>query len=131
MKTVLVVEDDSNIRELLIWRLGQAGYAILEAADGAAGLAAASAGDSRGRAPDLILMDWTMPNMSGIEACEALKVNPATAPIPVIMLTANARESDVLEGFAAGADDYVAKPFNAPELVCRIAAVLARPAVRV
>jgi len=130
MKTVLVVDDDADIRELITWKLGQAGYATLVAADGEEGLAAAAAGDSEGRAPDLILVDWMMPKLSGIEVCRALRDNPATARIPLILLTANAQEADVELGFAAGVDDYIAKPFSPREMLGRIQAVLARSEAR-
>ena len=130
MKTVLVVDDDADIRELITWKLGQAGYATLVAADGEEGLAAATAGDSEGRAPDLILVDWMMPKMSGIEVCRALRDNPATARIPLILLTANAQEADVELGFAVGVDDYIAKPFSPREMLGRIQAVLARSEAR-
>jgi DNA-binding response OmpR family regulator len=130
MKTVLVVDDDADIRELITWKLGQAGYSTLVAADGEEGLAAATAGDSEGRAPDLILVDWMMPKMSGIDVCRALRDNPATARIPLILLTANAQEADVELGFAAGVDDYIAKPFSPREMLGRIQAVLARSEAR-
>ena len=130
MKSVLVVEDDPDIRELITWKLGQAGYSTQVAGDGEAGLAAVSAGDSEGRTPDLILVDWMMPRMSGIDVCRALRQNPTTARIPVILLTANAQEADVERGFAAGADDYIAKPFSPREMLSRIEAVLARSEAR-
>ena len=130
MKSVLVVDDDPDIRELITWKLGQAGYSTLVAANGEEGLAAATAGDSEGRAPDLILVDWMMPKMSGIEVCRALRDNPATARIPLILLTANAQEADVELGFAAGVDDYIAKPFSPREMLGRIQAVLARSEAR-
>ena len=130
MKTVLVVDDDADIRELITWKLGQAGYSTLVAADGEEGLAAATAGDSEGRAPDLILVDWMMPKLSGIEVCRALRDNPATARIPLILLTAHAQEADVELGFAAGVDDYIAKPFSPREMLGRIQAVLARSEAR-
>ena len=130
MKTVLVVDDDPDIRELITWKLGQAGYATLVAADGEAGLAAAATGDPDGNLPDLILVDWMMPKMSGIEVCRALRENPLTARIPVILLTANSQEADVEVGFAAGVDDYIAKPFSPREMLGRIQAVLARSEAR-
>ena len=130
MKSVLVVDDDPDIRELITWKLGQAGYSTMVAGDGEAGLAAVTAGDSEGRAPDLILVDWMMPKMSGIDVCRALRQNPATARIPVILLTANAQEADVELGFAAGVDDYIAKPFSPREMLSRIEAVLARSEAR-
>jgi DNA-binding response OmpR family regulator len=130
MKSVLVVDDDPDIRELITWKLGQAGYSTMVAADGEAGLAAVTAGDSEGRAPDLILVDWMMPKLSGIDVCRALRQNPATARIPVILLTANAQEADVELGFAAGVDDYIAKPFSPREMLSRIEAVLTRSEAR-
>lgn len=130
MKTVLIVDDDTDIRELLAWKLGQAGYATLAASDGEEGLRVAAAGDSEGRLPDLILVDWMMPGMSGLDLCHALRANPVTARIPVILLTANAQEADVERGFAAGVDDYIAKPFSPREMLGRIQAVLTRSEAR-
>jgi DNA-binding response OmpR family regulator len=130
MKTVLVIDDDPDIRELITWKLGQAGYSTLIAADGEAGLALATAGNDEGRAPDLILVDWMMPKMSGIDVCRALRDDPLTARIPLILLTANAQEADVELGFAAGVDDYIAKPFSPREMLGRIQAVLARSEAR-
>lgn len=130
MKSVLVVDDDPDIRELITWKLGQAGYATMVAGDGEAGLAAVAAGDSEGHTPDLILVDWMMPKMSGIDVCRALRQDPATARIPVILLTANAQEADVELGFAAGVDDYIAKPFSPREMLRRIEAVLMRSEAR-
>ncbi len=126
MKTVLVVDDDPDIRELITWKLSQAGYTTLAAADGEAGLNAAIAGDAEGRVPDLILVDWMMPKMTGIEVCRALRNNPVTSRIPIILLTAKAQEAEVERGFAAGVDDYIVKPFSPREMLGRIQAVLAR-----
>lgn len=128
MKTVLVVDDDADIRELLVWKLTQAGYGTMAEADGEAGLAAAC-GESAGAwgvKPDLVLLDWTMPKKSGIDVCRALRDDPATAAIPVILLTAKAQEAEVERGFAAGADDYIVKPFSPREMLRRVGAVLAR-----
>ena len=130
MKTVLIVDDDPDIRELITWKLGQAGYTTLVAGDGEAGLLAAESGDEDGHLPDLILVDWMMPKMSGIDVCRALRDNPSTARIPLILLTANAQEADVERGFAAGVDDYIAKPFSPREMLGRIQAVLARSEAR-
>jgi DNA-binding response OmpR family regulator len=130
MKTVLIVDDDPDIRELITWKLGQAGYATIVAGDGEAGLVAAATGDDDGHLPDLILVDWMMPKMSGIDVCRALRQNPLTARIPVILLTANAQEADVELGFAAGVDDYIAKPFSPREMLSRIEAVLMRSEAR-
>jgi DNA-binding response OmpR family regulator len=127
---VLVVDDDADIRELITWKLNQAGYATMVAADGEAGLAAVTAGDAEGRTPDLILVDWMMPKMSGIDVCRALRKDARTAGIPVILLTANAQEADIELGFAVGVDDYIAKPFSPKEMVSRIEAVLTRSEAR-
>jgi DNA-binding response OmpR family regulator len=126
MTSVLVVDDDPDIRELVIWKLHQAGYATMAASDGEAGLEIAVNGDESGRVPDLILVDWMMPKMAGIEMCKALRDNPLTSRIPMILLTAKAQESEVERGFAAGVDDYIVKPFSPREMLRRIQAVLAR-----
>ncbi len=130
MKTVLVVDDDPDIRELITWKLSQAGYTTLAASDGEAGLNAAVAGDNEGRVPDLILVDWMMPKMTGIEVCRALRENPVTSRVPIILLTAKAQEAEVERGFAAGVDDYIVKPFSPREMLGRIQAVLARSEAR-
>jgi DNA-binding response OmpR family regulator len=132
MKIVLVVDDDTDIRELIVWKLTQAGYGTLSEPDGAAGLAAAAGASSTawGVRPDLVILDWAMPEMSGLDVCLALRADPATAGIPVIMLTAKAQEAQVEQGFAAGADDYIVKPFSPRELVRRVEALLARVEAR-
>ena len=130
MKSVLVIDDDADIRELITWKLNNAGYATVAACDGEAGLAAATAGDAEGRSPDLILVDWMMPKMTGIEVCRTLRANPVTARIPIILLTAKAQEAEVERGFAAGVDDYIVKPFSPREMLSRIQAVLARSEAR-
>lgn len=124
MKTVLVVDDDADIRELITWKLTQAGFNTLAASDGEEGLGAASGGS--GQAPDLVLLDWMMPKMSGIEVCRAMRDSADTAGIPIILLTAKAQEAEVERGFAAGADDYIVKPFSPREMLSRVEAVLAR-----
>ena len=130
MKTVLVVDDDADIRELVTWKLTRAGYAVLTAADGEEGLAAAITGDGRGSPPDLILVDWMMPKMTGIEVCRAVRANIVTGRFPIILLTANAQEAEVERGFASGVDDYIVKPFSPRELLGRIQAVLSRSEAR-
>ena len=125
MKRVLVIDDDADIRELVTWKLSHAGYSTLAAADGEAGLIAATTGDA-GELPDVVLVDWMMPKMTGVEVCAALRGNPLTAAIPVILLTAKAEEAEVERGFAAGVDDYIVKPFSPKEMVDRIEAVLTR-----
>jgi DNA-binding response OmpR family regulator len=118
---VLVVDDDADIRELVAFKLEQAGFEVTAAADGQLGLDAAL----RGR-PDLVLLDLMLPKLSGLEVCRRLREDPATAATPVILLTAKAQEADVQRAFSAGADDYVVKPFSPRELVTKVQAVLAR-----
>jgi DNA-binding response OmpR family regulator len=127
MKTVLVVDDDPDIRELVTWKLAQAGYATVSAADGEAALVAAtSSAIAGGPVPDLVLVDWMMPRITGIEVCRALRDNPLTARIPIILLTAKAQESEIECGYEAGVDDYIVKPFSPKAMLIRIEAVLAR-----
>ena len=121
MNRVLVVDDDADIRELVTFKLQQAGYTVEAASDGQLGLDAALA-----NTPDLILLDLMMPKLSGIEVCRLLRDNDATADTPVILFTAKAQEADVQRGFSAGADDYIVKPFSPRELITRVQAVLAR-----
>lgn len=130
MKTVLVVDDDKDIRELIVWKLNQAGYATLAEADGVAGLAAAS-GESSDRPaplPDLVLLDWSMPKMDGIFVCALLRANPVTARVPIILLSSAAQAGEVERGLDAGADDYIVKPFSPREMLERVEALLARTA---
>ena len=127
MKTILVIDDDPDIRHLVAWKLRQAGFATVAEGDGEAGLAAACGrpGTPSVR-PDLVLVDWTMPKLSGIEVCRALRENPDTADIPMILLTAKAQEAEFELGMAAGADDYIVKPFSPKEMLKRVEALLAR-----
>jgi two-component system phosphate regulon response regulator PhoB len=120
---ILVVDDDADIRDMLSFKLAHAGYDVHTEEDGETGLAAAQ--ELR---PDVILLDWMMPRMTGPEVCLALRQEPDTARLPVILLTAKAQEADVQRGFATGADDYVCKPFSPRELVSRVQALLARAA---
>jgi two-component system phosphate regulon response regulator PhoB len=121
MKTVLVVDDDPEIRELLDFKLTAAGFVVRSAPDGEAGLAAAEE-----MHPDVILLDWMMPRLSGIDMCLQLRQRPKFRATPVIMLTAKALESDVQRGLSAGADDYITKPFSPREAVLRIEAAICR-----
>ncbi len=123
MTRVLVVDDAQDIRELVTFKLEQAGFEVLCEADGEAGLAAAIEGR-----PDVVVLDWMMPKLTGLEVCQQLRDEEATAAISVILLTSRAQEADVQRGFAAGADDYIVKPFSPRELVSRVQAVLARTA---
>ena len=121
MTKVLVVDDGHDICELVRFKLEQAGHTVLAEHDGAGGLAAAVA-----EVPDLVILDWMMPRLTGIEVCIGLRSDPATEHVPVILLTAKAQEADVQRGFAAGADDYIVKPFSPRELASRVDALLAR-----
>jgi two-component system phosphate regulon response regulator PhoB len=118
---ILVVEDDTALAELLEYHLARAGYAVEQTADGHDALARA-----RERKPDLVLLDWMIEGMAGIEVCRLLRGKAETAALPVIMLTARGEEADRLRGLDTGADDYVTKPFSPKELVARVAAVLRR-----
>lgn len=122
MKTrILLVEDDENITELVRYNLERAGYIVDCVADGEEGLYKATE-----ETPDVILLDWMLPNLSGLEICRQLRRNSATANVPIIMLTARADEPDRIRGLETGADDYMVKPFSPKELVVRIQAVLRR-----
>jgi two-component system phosphate regulon response regulator PhoB len=121
MPTVLVVDDDPDIRDIAAIKLTQAGLRVLTEADGDAGLAAAL-----DQAPDVLLLDWMMPRLTGIEVCARLREHAQTAQTPIILLTAKAQEADIERGFAAGANDYIVKPFSPRELVARVTAALAR-----
>jgi two-component system phosphate regulon response regulator PhoB len=122
-KTVLVVEDEAAIRDMLIFNLGRAGYQVRPATNGSEARAAIV-----DRQPDVVLMDWMLPDISGLELTRQLKRDPATREIPVIMLTARVDEDDRVAGLDGGADDYVTKPFSTRELEARIKAVLRRSA---
>ena len=118
---VLVVEDEQPIRDLIAFGLRRAGFDARLAGDCQA--ARASIADRR---PGLVLVDWMLPDMSGLELIRQLRKDPNTRDIPVIMLTARADESDKVTGLGGGADDYMTKPFSARELVARIMALLRR-----
>ena len=119
--TILVVEDEEDIRQLLVFHLEREGYATLEASDGKTVLALA-----RSREPALMLLDVMLPVMDGFAVCKELERDPKTASIPVIMLTARGEEVDRVLGLELGADDYVVKPFSARELLLRVRAILRR-----
>ena len=121
MSAVLIADDDPDIRDLVAFKLEQAGFAVTAVDNGLAALSAA-----RERPPDLVVLDVMMPGLSGIDVCRQLRAEPATATLPIILLTARAQEGDVEVGFGAGADDYVVKPFSPRELVSRVEAALAR-----
>jgi len=118
---ILVVEDEKDVREMIRLNLKAAGFDVVEAGNGAEALALA-----KNDPPKVIILDLMMPEMSGIEVCRALRRNPATSRIPVLMLTAKSTEEDKVVGFEVGADDYVTKPFSPRELVLRVRAVARR-----
>jgi DNA-binding response OmpR family regulator len=118
---ILLAEDEPDIRELVSYRLTRSGYEVLEAKDGEeAWLLAVE------HLPDLCVLDVMMPRLNGYELTERLRADERTRRIPVIILTARVQEADITRGFAAGADDYLKKPFNPDELVARTRAVLGR-----
>ena len=120
-KRILLVEDEAAIREMVEHALSRVGFETRAVADAVSADRAIE--QSR---PDLILLDWMLPGVSGLEFARKLRRNDATRSIPLIMLTAKGEEVDKLSGFEAGADDYVVKPFSVKELVARISAVLKR-----
>jgi len=118
---ILIVEDEADISELLEYNLERHDYDPQSVATGEEGLVQAQEGQ-----PDLVILDLMLPGLSGLEVCRRLKADPATARIPVIMLTAKGEEEDIVAGFEAGADDYVTKPFRPKVLLARVKAVLRR-----
>ena len=120
-KQILVVEDERPIREMIAFGLRRAGFEVREAADARSGRA-----EVANKLPDLLLVDWMLPDTSGLEFTRALKRDRETREVPVIMLTARAEEGDKVAGLEGGADDYITKPFSPRELLARINAVLRR-----
>ncbi len=120
-KNVLIVEDEAAIREMVGFALRRAGFDLVEASDGKQ--AHVRIGE---HLPDVILMDWMLPDVSGIELLRQLKRDELTQNIPVIMLTARTEEDDKIHGLDTGADDYITKPFSPKEMVARIRAILRR-----
>lgn len=118
---VLVVEDEAALLELLSYNLDAEGFAVARAETGEE--AELLVTEER---PDLIILDWMLPGVSGIELCRRMRTRPETRSIPIIMLTARGEEGDRIRGLATGADDYVVKPFSLPELMARVKAILRR-----
>jgi DNA-binding response OmpR family regulator len=118
---ILIVEDEVNIVSLISIRLARLGHSINSADNGIAGLELAHK-----LMPDLILLDVMLPLLNGFQVLQRLKADPATAGIPIVMLTARGLESDVVAGIEGGADDYLIKPFSFPELIARVSTTLAR-----
>jgi len=120
-KRILIVEDEASIREMVAFALRKADMAVAQAADAREALVAIVDAP-----PDLVLLDWMLPGMSGLELARRLRREAASAEVPIIMLTARGEEIDRVNGLEAGVDDYVVKPFSTRELVARIRAVLRR-----
>ena len=120
---ILLVEDEPAIQELLAFNVRQCGYQAIQAEDASAALAHVNR-----ELPDLILLDWMLPGIGGIELARRWRADPRTRDIPIIMLTARTEERDKIAGLESGADDYITKPFSPRELMARIRAVLRRRA---
>jgi DNA-binding response OmpR family regulator len=118
---ILVVEDEEDVRELITYRLSRSGFTVVQAADGDEALRLAA-----DEALDLAVLDVMMPGLDGYSVARILRDRPGTTKLPVIFVTARVREEDVSQGYDAGADDYIRKPFNPDELLARVRAVLGR-----
>ncbi|MDQ4419622.1 phosphate regulon transcriptional regulator PhoB [Sphingobium sp. DEHP117] len=118
---MLLVEDDAALAELVTWHFRKEDFEVSHTVDGEEALILAQE-----RIPDIVLLDWMVESLSGIEVCRRLRRNPNTANVPIIMLTARGEEEDRVRGLETGADDYVTKPFSPRELVARVGAVLRR-----
>jgi two-component system phosphate regulon response regulator PhoB len=118
---VLVVDDEDALAVALEYNLGKEGFRVARVVDGESAVAAPQA-----RPPDLIVLDWILPRMSGLDVCRTLREHKATRLTPILMLTARGAEEDKLAGLSAGADDYLVKPFGMSELVARLRALLRR-----
>jgi len=120
---ILIIEDDRDIAELIEYNLTREGYQVTTAFTGENGLKTAQS-----LRPDLVLLDLMLPGLDGLDVCRALKRDPKTDQIPIIMLTAKSEEADIVSGLEMGADDYISKPFSPREVLARIHAVLRRKA---
>lgn len=121
MPTILIIDDEPDILDLLSYNLKKEGFAVLTAKDGVSGKEAV-----RNSTPDLIILDLMLPGIDGLELCRIFKKEPQTAQIPIIMLTAKGQETDKITGLETGADDYVTKPFSVREITARVKALLRR-----
>ena len=122
---VLIAEDDEDLCAMLRYNLEHIGFEVIEAHDGRSALEALTA-----RLPSVIVLDWMLPSMSGIDVCRTVRCTPRTRDIPIVMVTAKDREEDKIQGFRTGADDYVTKPFSMPEILERIKALARRAKVQ-
>ena len=118
---VLIIEDEAAQREVLAYNLEAEGFRVTRAENGEEGLLCVDEAP-----PDVIVLDWMMPNLSGIEVCRRLKIKPDTTGIPIIMLSARSEEVDKVRGLETGADDYVVKPYSVSELMARVRTQLRR-----
>lgn len=121
MASILVCEDEPDILELIQARLGREGHDVMTASNGSDGLRRALEDG-----PELVLLDWMMPGLSGLEVATALRAHPQARTLPIIMLTARAQQNDIDAAYAAGVDDFLIKPFRTGELQARVADLLAR-----
>jgi DNA-binding response OmpR family regulator len=121
MSKILIVDDEQDIVELLSYNLEKEGFSTVKAYDGEAAL-----GLVRSEKPDLMILDLMLPKMNGLDVCKAIRRNPETVNLPIIMLTAKGDEIDKIIGLEVGADDYITKPFSIKELIARVRAVLRR-----
>jgi two-component system, OmpR family, phosphate regulon response regulator PhoB len=119
--SVLIVEDEAAIAELLVWTFGNDGYDVRQTGDGDEALVMVQE-----QLPDIVILDWMIENVSGIEICRRLRKQNDSASLPIVMLTARGEEDDRIRGLKTGADDYVTKPFSPKELLARAEAVLRR-----
>ena len=119
--TVLIVEDEPEIREMLNFSLTRAGFSVIEAATGEMALQRLDTD-----LPDILIVDWMLPGMSGVELAKRIRRDELTSALPLLMLKARSEETDVLKSFESGIDDYMSKPFSPKELVARIKALLRR-----
>ena len=118
---ILIVEDEAALVTMLRYNLEKEGYRVCDAGDGEEAITMVAE-----RNPDLVVLDWMLPSLSGIEVCRQLRRKPATRELPIIMLTARGEEGDKIRGLNTGADDYMTKPFSLPELMARVRALLRR-----
>lgn len=118
---LLLIEDDEAIAELIVWHFAREGFSVRQTPDGEQALVLVEE-----RVPDIVLLDWMIESLPGIEVCRRLRRNSKSANVPIIMLTARGEEEDRIRGLETGADDYVTKPFSPRELVARVSAVLRR-----
>jgi CheY-like chemotaxis protein len=121
MKKILIAEDERDIRDLIAFTLRFAGYEVLTANNGEEAVAM-----TQKELPDLVLTDVRMPKMTGYEACKLIKADPTTQHIPVVFLSAKGQEAEVQSGLAAGADEYLLKPFAPDQLTRKVAEILSR-----